>query len=276
MCSFKPIALQDEKEVARLNTYKMLNEKKRLEQEIKSIDLEMKKLPQKKFYCAKNGKNYKWYESVEGVGRYIPKKRRSYAEKLARYKYLQALRQDITKQIKAINTFLKYQNSENGLAQKMLENEAYAELLKPYVKTMSEELLEWQNASYSTNPLFPEALVCRTKANVFVRSKSEAMIASMLFSRKIPFHYEELLLVGDDSYYPDFTIKHPITGEIYYWEHLGMMDDLKYVHKNLAKLQHYAMNGIVLGVNLIITYETKEHPLDILQVERTLECYFEL
>jgi len=259
-----------------LNEYKMLEERKRLEQQIKSIDLEIKKLPQKKFYCAKNGKGYKWYESVNGVGRYIPKKKRSYAEKLARYKYLQALRQDIIQRIKAINAFLKYQNSESGLAQKMLEHEAYAELLKPYVQSMSEELLEWQNAPYTTNPLFPEALVCRTKANLFVRSKSEAMIASILFSKKIPFHYEELLSLGEIPYYPDFTIKHPLTGEIYYWEHLGMVDKPEYAQRNYFKLQNYAMHGIILGVNLIITYETKEHPLDMLQVERILECYFEL
>ena len=258
-----------------MNTYKMLEERSCLEQKIKSIDFEVKKLPQKKFYCTRNGRNFKWYESIDGVGKYIPKRKRPYAEKLARRKYLEALKQDTLQEIKAIDAFLNYYNSENGHAQKLLENEGYVELLQPYVETMSKELLEWQNEPYSKNPLFPEALIYRTKANVNVRSKSEAMIASVLFSKKIPFHYEELLLLGEVSYYPDFTIKNPRTGEALYWEHLGMMDKPKYANKNFLKLQQYASYGIVLGKNLILSYETNENPLDVLQVERILESYFE-
>lgn len=186
------------------------------------------------------------------------------------------LRSDFLKELDAIDSFLKYQNSKQDLAQKLLEDDAYAELLANSINPMSKEILEWMNSSYETNPRFPEKLVFRTKSDIYVRSKSEAIIASALFAQKIPFHYEELLVLGDDSFYPDFTIKHPITGKIIYWEHFGMMEKPEYARKTFAKLQNYTTHGIILGINLIATFETMEHPLDILQVERVIESYLEI
>ena len=60
-----------------------------------------------------------------------------------------------------------------------------------------------------------------------VRSKSEIIIANMLFERDIDFRYESQLLADDGSMYlPDFTIKW--RGEDYYWEHVGMLHEPKY------------------------------------------------
>ena len=258
-----------------MNVNILLEERQCLEKQIESIDLEIEGLPQQSFYSTRNGRSFKWYERVDGDRRYIPKKRRHYAENLAKNKYLHLLKKDNLQRIKAIDSFLKHYNSESGLAQELLEDEAYAELLAPYVKTISQELLEWKDSPYETNPLYKEHLIFRTKADIYVRSKSEAIIASTLFSKKIPFHYEELLVLGDALFYPDFAVKHPTTGKLYYWEHFGKMDNPEYARKAFVKLQHYANNGIILGINLIATFETKECPLDMTQVERVVACYFE-
>ena len=89
----------------------MLDERRRLEKKIKSLDLEIDQLPEQNFYCTKNGKHFKWYESDNGKSRYIPKKQRKRAERLAKKKYLSLLRQDLILKMKAIDSFLKYQNS---------------------------------------------------------------------------------------------------------------------------------------------------------------------
>lgn len=259
-----------------MNINNLLEERQCLEKQLESIEFEIGELPHQDFYCTRNGPYFKWYENANGASHYIPKKRRHYAENLAKSKYLHLLKKDILQKIKAIDSFLKHYNPERGLAQELLEDAAYAELLAPYVKTISQELLEWNDSPYESNPLYKENLVFRTKADTYVRSKSEAIIASTLFSRKIPFHYEELLVLGDSLFYPDFTLKHPTTGKLYYWEHFGMMDNPEYARKAFAKLQHYASNGIILGVNLIATFETKECPLDMTQVERMVACYFEV
>lgn len=59
----------------------------------------------------------------------------------------------------------------------------------------------------------------------------------------------------------------------FYWEHLGMMDDLGYVEKALHKIAVYEQNGICLRENLILTYETSRNPLSQKMVMNRIECY---
>jgi exodeoxyribonuclease V alpha subunit len=60
-----------------------------------------------------------------------------------------------------------------------------------------------------------------------VRSKSEVIIANLLHERGVNFWYEKPLLAPDGSLYlPDFTIQH--RGELYYWEHLGLLSQPEY------------------------------------------------
>jgi exodeoxyribonuclease V alpha subunit len=76
---------------------------------------------------------------------------------------------------------------------------------------------------------FPEALIHRTRRGVLVRSKSEVIVANVLDSlvddpSEIDWKYEEPLSHPDDPHdyrLPDFTIG--FAGDIYYWEHLGML-----------------------------------------------------
>ena len=96
----------------------------------------------------------------------------------------------------------------------------------------------------------------------------------MLFVNKIPFRYECELQLGEIFIYPDFTIRHPKTGEIYYWEHFGRMDDSKYNKNVPSKLQLYISNGIIPSIQLITTYETIENPLSSEKVESLIREYF--
>lgn len=74
---------------------------------------------------------------------------------------------------------------------------------------------------------YEEGKIHRTLADVMVRSKSEVIIANMLFERDIPFRYEQPLFASDGTFcLPDFTIT--ARGEQWYWEHLGRLDDEKY------------------------------------------------
>lgn len=115
-------------------------------------------------------------------------------------------------------------------------------------------------SAFEQNPQNKENLIHKASSGNWVRSKSEAIIDMVLYTNHIPFRYECKLQLGRVTLYPDFTIRHPRTGKLYYWEHFGMMDDETYLKKTCSKIQTYARNGIYPSINLIATFETKEQP----------------
>lgn len=70
---------------------------------------------------------------------------------------------------------------------------------------------------------FSRDRIHETLSGDYVRSKSEVIIANILFQSQIPFTYELPLAMPDCAFFrPDFTIAWK--GKTYYWEHLGMLD----------------------------------------------------
>ena len=96
----------------------------------------------------------------------------------------------------------------------------------------------------------------------------------LLFQAKIPYRYECQIILGNIILYPDFTIRHPRTGKLYYWEHFGQMDNPEYNKKANNKLQTYISNGIIPTINLITTFETIDNPLTSNYVNELIEYYF--
>lgn len=96
----------------------------------------------------------------------------------------------------------------------------------------------------------------------------------LLHVNSIPFRYECELQLGETTLYPDFTLRHPLTGNLFYWEHFGMMDNPAYCRNVSSKLQLYFSHGIIPSINLITTYETKDDPLDVEIVEGIIQHYF--
>ncbi|HEX8081577.1 MAG TPA: AAA family ATPase [Jatrophihabitans sp.] len=85
---------------------------------------------------------------------------------------------------------------------------------------------------------YEEGKIHSTLTTYMVRSKSEVIIANMLFERDIPFVYEMPLYAPDGTYVlPDFTIT--ARGEVWYWEHVGMLDDAAYQNRWETKKQWY-------------------------------------
>lgn len=90
-----------------------------------------------------------------------------------------------------------------------------------------------------------EGLIHRTRKGIHVRSKSEVIIADLLYSKGIDFVYERELVIGESKRLPDFTVEDADTGEVFYWEHLGMLNNASYRRKWEAKKAWYASHGIL-------------------------------
>lgn len=254
---------------------RMLSEQQRLEKEIKAIQNQISELPDAKLICTRNGSRTKWYQKDGKNKTYISKKNRKLAEQLAIRKYLLLLAEDLLHEKKAIDFYLRHHDVKANRAEQLLsDTSGYAELLSTIFTPLSKELFDWMNSPYVHNEKYPEQLIHKTISGGFVRSKSEAIIAMMLHLKKIPFRYECVLQLGNIDFFPDFTIRHPKTGKIYYWEHFGRMDDPDYCRKTFNKLQFYASHQIIPSIQLLTTFETKENPLSSNTVENIVEQYF--
>lgn len=246
-----------------------------LEKEISVIRQKIKELPPGKLSSTKNGKYTKWYHLHNHKKTYIPKYNRKFAEQLAIKKFLSLKYDELLQEKTAIDSYLLQYESIPFQSEKLLSiHSEYQELLTPFFAPVSKELQDWMQEPYQSNPKYPEQLSIHTISGHMVRSKSEALIDMALYMNKIPFRYECALHLDNITIYPDFTIRHPVTGQIIYWEHFGLMDDPGYSRKAFSKLQLYNSHGLVPSVHLITTFETLDNPLSPDTIEKTIDFYF--
>lgn len=249
-------------------------EYERISCRISEIQKELQTLPSGKLLCCHQPGSAKWYQCEGQQRTYLPKSKRPLAEQLARKKYLSLLLSELKNEQNALNFYLKHHSVSNKSEELLTTPSEYRNLLAPYFKPLSLELNNWMNSPYEKNMEYPENLIYKGVADTYLRSKSEVMIDMLLRIHKLPFRYECALPLGKTIIYPDFTIRHPDTGTLYYWEHFGMMDHLPYIEKTTNKLNLYATHGITPGIQLITTYETKDTPLNPDIVENYIQFYF--
>ena len=126
------------------------------------------------------------------------------------------------------------------------------------------------------NTFFDEKLIHKTVRGELVRSKSEVIIANALFYNGLSYEYEPELILEGKIKRPDFKITDADTGEVWYWEHCGMMSDTKYAKRWADKESFYAKNGILLGKNLIVTEEYDGEGLASDQIDAMIKDIFDL
>lgn len=241
---------------------------------IKRIDKELQALPKGDLSCTKNGKYVKWYYTYENVRKYIPKQKKEFAKLLAKRKYLTQLKNDLEKERRILLKLIDNEPKVGVSHLEILESAGYAELLKEEVCPQNEYYKAWMKEEYETNPFHSEGLLQDVGEGLRVRSKAEAMIVAALRKYNIPFRYECVCYLGKEKVFPDFTIIHPKSGKKYYWEHLGKMSDPGYYVDQYKKLKKYNDAGIVMGINLIITTETGEMPLNYTTIEHRIKEFF--
>ncbi len=250
--------------------------KKRIEviqDDLKRIEAFENKMPAGELFCARNGNHYKWFHKKADKYEYIPKKNKELAKKLAVKKYYGMKQKDLLSELVACEAYISKANVEDK-AEKLLNHCEYAKLVENYMISQKHEIEEWAGAKYDRNTNYSENLNVKGTQGKYLRSKSEAIIDRILYNAGVPFHYEEKLELNHTYFYPDFTIKHPKTGKIFYWEHFGLMDNHDYINNACSKIRTYCENGIIPSVNLILTYETKEYPIRIDDVEELVKKYF--
>lgn len=106
-----------------------------------------------------------------------------------------------------------------------------------------------------------------TRKGDWVKSKSEMIIADLLFEHDVEYEYDECLRAPDDTYYrPDFTIHS--NSQHWYWEHWGMMDDPDYAADKEKKEAWYKEH---FDGRLVETFETGDLTMKAAAIIRRLK-----
>ena len=183
----------------------------------------------------------------------------------------------IQKQIKALRDFAK--NCPDREIDAIYEelSEERKRLIDPIEPTLKDKVKQWNEEAYEINMSFSENLRYETEQGDIVRSKSEVIIANLLYQNRndILYKYEKPLEVIENgrkkTIYPDFTIMNIHTGNVTYWEHAGIMDDAFYANEFVRKMNTYIANGLMIGRDVVVTYETSLTPLDINVVKKLIK-----
>lgn len=131
-------------------------------------------------------------------------------------------------------------------------------------------------------------LIHRTQRGEAVRSKSEVIIANLLYNEiyrngRGDYAYEKPLISGDSVRYPDFTVDDSASGTRFYWEHLGMMHNPEYRARWDRKLEWYREQGIRPHTEgggpegtLVITRDDEKGGINSAELERLVGEVFGL
>lgn len=130
----------------------------------------------------------------------------------------------------------------------------------------------WDAFVPNQNAYKPEELIHEYNGT-FYRSKSEALIATMLTSFHIEFKYEPQLNINGYNVYPDFVIKRPKDGKIFIYEHFGLITEEAYLHKTFNKINNYHKAGYNLWDNLLISFDQSDGSINIDTIEKIIRLF---
>ena len=252
-----------------------------LENAIKKVDLFLNHAPEGCLkWQNKNGKTYYYHQFMKDnkwVRRYIKKGELSLAKTLAQKQYYTSIRPILEKMLDEIKRFAK--KCPLNELEEIYDNLSVERknLVMPLQASAKEKVKQWETEVYEKNLMYPENLRFETEKGDMVRSKSEVIIANILYRNRknILYKYERPLEVIENgrqkTIYPDFTILNKHTGEITYWEHAGRMDDPYYANDFVKKMNTYIANDLLPGRDVVVSFESQSTPLDIKVVKRLVQ-----
>lgn len=251
----------------------------RADELLRAIELTKKSLnrvPQGRLKLARRNHDFYAYHVVDDKSVYIPKGNFALVTKLAQKDYDEKVLIVLERKLSLVDAFIeKYKAIE---IQDVYENlsEERKSMVEPVLLSDAEFARRWLAVPYKGKGFEAGAPDLRTMNGERVRSKSEVIIADALERSGIPYKYEcpRELSDGGQRVYPDFTCLNLRTRKEVLWEHLGMMDNPEYASMAVKKFSSYLKNGFVLGVNLIVSMECSEKPLNQTEVRKIIQGIF--
>ncbi len=251
----------------------LVKRKKYLGSVISEKEKALKKAPKGRLRCTHVRSQIHYYWRKEAGDKH-GRKDLDFAKALAQKDYDEKVLRLASEEEKQISKILACY--EKGCAENLVETmpTCRRELIIPICLSDNEYIEKWQKLKYERKGFGKDVPEFFTAKGEQVRSKSEVLIADLLGRMNIPYHYEMPLRIrGAGIVYPDFTVLNVRTRKSFYWEHLGMMDDISYAEKALEKINAYMQDGHFTGDDLILTHETRQHPIRMKLIQSIIEHY---
>lgn len=105
----------------------------------------------------------------------------------------------------------------------------------------------------------------------YVASKSEEIIANVMYAAGVRYEYERELVIDEVRLKPDFTVWRE-DGSMVIWEHAGLLGDVGYRKQFERKLDLYKKAGFTQMKSLIVTYD-ENGAFSAATARRMIEAY---
>lgn len=243
-----------------------------LEDRLKLANIELKMCPEGTLSFVKRDGRGTFFQIINSGGKRLRKsinKAPDFIRGLARKEYLIKEKRLLEKNIKVLREVMK------SLVEPSPDNVLRS--ISRHLQGIPEEYFFpeqnkdcWANQPYEMSNYKPEEKKHTTSRGLKVRSKSEVLIAEMLYIFNIQFRYEQVIRINGIVLVPDFTIKLP-DGRIFYWEHCGLMSSKEYREHQKWKMEIYEKGDIVPWKNLIVTYDDEEGNINVGIIESEIK-----
>jgi len=216
-----------------------------------------------------------FYHCVEGRkanGNYIKRENLPLAYQLAQKEYDKDILLLADKELRMVKQYLK-SFSPSAITDKYFKyRESRQKLVVPVEESDESFIRRWESVEYTGKERYATKTEYSTEKGEYMRSKSELIIANMLYHKGVPYRYEyPVRLKGLGTIYPDFTVLRVKDKKTIFWEHFGIMDSEEYREKTFEKMNAYILSGFLPGRDFIQTYETYRHPINVKIIEKIIE-----
>lgn len=242
---------------------------------VESCEKNLQEAPKGTLRIANRGGHPQYFHVLDELknqrpqGKYIKRQDMDIVKLLAQKEYDSRLLRAAKKQLKVLEELQNRYKPETLLSAEKNTSEYRKKLIEMSVVNDETFSKRWIEKDYISKPIEEGEKIYITENGEKVRSKSEKMIADKLYLMGIPYRYESPVYIESlqKNFYPDFTLLNKRAREECYLEHFGMMDNPDYLNNFLKKIDVYAENGIILGKNLMVSFESSVKPINL----RTLE-----
>ncbi len=270
-CHLGGISIREIKSIKSILVSKL----KELDKAIAKAEKSLKKAPKGSLIVSKSNGCVQFYQNMhegESKRKYIYAENDKLVHALAQKDYDKLLLKTAIIEKKHIQNILRYIEEKDTYDVYNQLNPHRKKLIESHYLNDKEFVKQWLTVQYNGKDFEDESSEIITERGERVRSKSEKIIADKLDLMGIPYLYEyPLKLKGFGIVYPDFTMLNMVTRKEVYMEHFGMMDNPEYCQKAISKIEQYEKNGIFIGKNLIVTFETSKQLLNMSVVENMLK-----